>query len=182
MNKPLILETEDDDLIECTIEWLGMYNKTVQKKIVERVVKPETKDEEEEVEVEEEQQEPQEPTVPAPTSSEMEYQTDESFLSDSKAGSSLQKEEPVPPEGSLQKEESGEPEAESKNDIQKDDTAPKQEPAKRLYYGVDITGNEDDSVSENLLTVLPMVNMVNGQDSTIKVIQHLLNIDICSGM
>ena len=36
--------------------------------------------------------------------------------------------------------------------------------------------------SENLLTVLPMVNMVNGQDSTIKVIQHLLNIDICSGM
>ena len=96
---------------------------------MERVVKPETKDEEEEVEVEEEQQEPQEPTVPAPTSSEMEYQTDESFLSDSKAGSSLQKEEPVPPEGSLQKEESGE----TKPDVQTDDTAPKQEPAKRLY-------------------------------------------------
>ena len=80
VNKHLILETEDDDLIEFTIEWLGMYNKTVQKKIMERVVKPETKDEEEEVEVEEEQQEPQEPTVPAPTSSEMECQTDESFF------------------------------------------------------------------------------------------------------
>ena len=36
--------------------------------------------------------------------------------------------------------------------------------------------------SENLLIVLPMVIMVNGQDSTIKGIQRLLNIDICSGM
>ena len=150
VNKHLILETEDDDLIECTIQWLSMYNKTVQKKIMERVVKPETKDEEEEVEVEEEQQEPQEPTVPAPTSSEMECQTDESFLSGSKAGSSLQKEEPVPPEGSLQKEGSGEPQAEQKEDIQKDDTAPKKEPAKRTYYGVDITGNKDDSVFRKL--------------------------------
>ena len=102
-----------------------------------------------EVEVEEEQ-EPPEPKVPAPTQVNMECQTDESFLSGAKSGSSLQKEEPVPPEGSLQKEESGEPEAESKNDIQKDDTAPKQEPAKRLYYGVDITGNEDDSVFRKL--------------------------------
>ena len=32
VNKHLILETEDDDLIECTIQWLSMYNKTVQKK------------------------------------------------------------------------------------------------------------------------------------------------------
>ena len=150
VNKHLILETEDDDLIECTIQWLSMYNKTVQKKIMERVVKPETKDEEEEVEVEEEQQEPQEPIVPAPTSSESECQTDESFLLGSQAGSSLQKEEPVPPEGSLQKEESGEPQAEQKDDIQKDDAAPKQQPAKRLYYGVDITGNEDDSVFRKL--------------------------------
>ena len=150
VNKHLILETEDDDLIECTIQWLSVYNKTVQKKIMERVVKPETKDEEEEVEVEEEQQEPQEPTVPAPTSSEMECQTDESFLFGSKAGSSLQKEERVPPEGSFQQEGSGEPQAEQKDDIQKDDTAPKQEPAKRLYYGVNITGNEDDSAFRKL--------------------------------
>jgi len=36
--------------------------------------------------------------------------------------------------------------------------------------------------SGNLLIVFQMVTMVNGQDSTIKVIQLLLNIDICSGM
>ena len=41
-NKHIFLETEDDDLIECTIQWLSMYNKTVQKKIMERVVKSET--------------------------------------------------------------------------------------------------------------------------------------------
>ena len=150
VNKHRILETEDDDLIECTIQWLSMYNKTVQKKIMERVVKREAKDEEEEVEVEEEQQEPQEPTVSAPTSSEVECQTHESFLSGSKTGSSLQNKELVPPEGSLQKEESGEPQAEPKDDIPKDDTAPKQEPAKRLYYGFDISGNEDDSVFRRL--------------------------------
>ena len=150
VDKHLILETEDDALVECTIQWLSMYNKTVQQKMMERVVKPETKDEEEEVEVEAEQQEPQEPTVPAPTSSEMECQTDESFLMDSKAGSSLKKEAPVPPEGSSQKEESGETKAEEKKDIQKDDTAPKQEPAKRLYYDADITGNEDDLVFRKL--------------------------------
>ena len=94
------------------------------------------------VEVEEEEQEPPEPKVPAPTQVNMECQTDESFLSGAKSGSSLQKEEPVPPEGSLQKEESGE----TKPDVQTDDTAPKQEPAKRLYYNADITGNDDDSV------------------------------------
>jgi len=35
---------------------------------------------------------------------------------------------------------------------------------------------------ENLLSVLRMVTMLNGQGSTIKVTQLLLNIDICSGM
>jgi hypothetical protein len=80
-NKHIILETEDDDLVECTIKWLSMYNKTVQKKILERVVKEETKEEEkEEVEVEEEQQEPAEPTVPPPTMVSMECQTDDSYL------------------------------------------------------------------------------------------------------
>ena len=96
-NKHIILETEDDDLIECTIKWLSMYNKTVQKKIMERVVKSEAK--EEEVEVEEEQEEPQEPTLPPPSQVSMECQTDELFLLGSQAGSSLQQEEPVPPEG-----------------------------------------------------------------------------------
>ena len=142
-NKQIILETEDDDLVDCTTMWLSMYNKTVQKKIMERVVKSETK--EEEVEVEEEQEESQEPTVPPPAQASMECQTDESFLSGSKARSSFQKEEPVPPEGSLQKEVSGEPQA----DLQQDDT-PKSEPAKRLYFGADITGNEGDSFFRKL--------------------------------
>ena len=31
-NKQIILETEDDDLVDCTTMWLSMYNKTVQKK------------------------------------------------------------------------------------------------------------------------------------------------------
>jgi DNA gyrase/topoisomerase IV subunit B len=107
-NKHIILETEDDALIECIIKWLSMYNKTVQHKIMEKVVKQETK-EEVEVEVEEEQKEPQEPTVPPPTTVSMECQTDDSFLSETEAGSSSQKEEPVPPEGSAQTEVSGEP-------------------------------------------------------------------------
>ena len=93
-NKHIILETEDDALIEWNIEWLSMYNKTVQQKIMEKVVKQETKEEEEEeveVEVEEEQKEPQEPTVPPPTTVSMECQTDDSFLSETEAGSSSQK-------------------------------------------------------------------------------------------
>ena len=180
-SKRILLETEDDDLVECTINWLSMCNKIVQKKIMERVVKSETR-EEEEVKVVEEQEEPQEPTVPPQKQVSMECQTGESFLLGSQAGSSSQQVEPVPPEGSAETGVSGEPQAEPQTDIQQDDTAPKQEPAKRLYYGVDITGNEDDSVSENLLIMLPMVIMVNGQDSTIKVIQLLLSIDICSGM
>ena len=123
-NKHIILETDDDKLVECTLQWLRMCNKNVQKKIMERVVKQEARQEqeEEEVEVEEEQQDTQEPHVPP--------------------GSSSEKEEPVPPEGSSKKEESGEKET----DIQHDDTAPEEKPAKRFYYDQDITGNEDDSV------------------------------------
>ena len=59
---------------------------------------------------------------------------------------SCEKEEPVPPEGSLEKEESGE----KNTDIQNDETAPEEKPALRLYYGQDITGNEDDSVFRKL--------------------------------
>ena len=77
---------------------------------MERVVKQEAKEEqeEEEVEVEEEQRDTQEPHVPPPAQVNMECQTDESSLTDSKPGSSSKKEEPVPPEGSSKKEESGE--------------------------------------------------------------------------
>ena len=98
------LETEHDALIECTAQWFNMYDRTVQKKIMERVVKheeeedeeeeeeDEDEDEEEVVEVEEEQAEPTEPTVPPPEMGSMEIQTDASFLSDQKTGSSSQKE------------------------------------------------------------------------------------------
>jgi hypothetical protein len=111
-NKHIILETDDDNLVECTLQWMRMCNKNVQKKIMERVVKQEAKEEqeEEEVEVEEEQRDTQEPHVPPPAQVNMECQTDESSLTDSKPGSSSKKEEPVPPEGSSKKEESGEKE------------------------------------------------------------------------
>ena len=52
----------------------------------------------------------------------------------------------APPERSSEKEESGE----KKTDIQDDETAPEVKPAIRLYYGQDITGNEDDSVFRKL--------------------------------
>ena len=175
-SKHIVLETEDDALIECTVQWISMYNKTIQQKIMERVVKQETK--EDDAEAEEEQEEPKEPTVPPPTKVSMECQTDDSFLSDQKTGSSSQKEEPAPPEGSAETEVSGE----QQTDIQKDDTAPKPEPAKRFYHGADITGNEYDSVFRNFPGVFLMVILVNGQASTIKVIQLQLNTDICSGM
>ena len=142
-NKHIFLETDDDKLVECTLQWIGMRNQNVQRKIMERVVKNEAKEEqdEEEVEVEEEeQQDTQEPHVPPPAQVNMECQTGESLSTDSKHGSSFKKEEPVPPEYSSEKEESGE----KKTDIQHDDTAPEEKPVTRLYYGQDITGNEDD--------------------------------------
>ena len=146
-NKHIILESEDDNLVECTLQWLRMCNKNAQRKIMERVVKKEAKEEkeEEEIDLEEEQQDTQEPHVLPPAQVNMECQTEESSLTDSKHGSSFQKEEPVPPERSSEKEESGE----KKTDIQHDDTAPEEKPATRLYYGQDITGNEDDSVFRN---------------------------------
>ena len=66
-NKHIILETEDAVLIECAVQWLSMYHKTIQKKIMERVVKKEEEEEEKDAKVEEDQEEPPEPTVPAPT-------------------------------------------------------------------------------------------------------------------
>ena len=127
-DKHIILETDDDKLVECTLQWINMWNKNVQQKIKERFVKEEAKQEQEEEEsvVEEEEQDTQEPHVPS--------------------GSSCEKEEPVPPEGSSEKEESGE----KNTDIQNDEAAPEEKPALRLYYGQDITGNEDDSVFRKL--------------------------------
>ena len=131
-DKHIILETDDDKLVECTLKWISMCNKNVQQKIKDSFVKQEEgqeeekKDEEEEIVVEEEEEDTKEPHVPAECSSE--------------------KEESAPPERSLEKEESGE----KKTDIQDDETAPEVKPAVRLYYGQDITGNEDDSVFRKL--------------------------------
>ena len=124
-------------------EWLHMYDKNLQKRIMERVVKNE---EEEDIDVEDDQAEPEEPKVPPPEKVSREIQTDDSFLSDHKTGSSSKEEAPAP-SGSSQK--GVEPE-EKKDDIQHDDTAPKKEPATRLYHGQDITGNEDDSIFREL--------------------------------
>ena len=98
------------------------------------------------------------------------------------AGSSLQQEDPVPPEGSAETEVSEEPQAEPQIDIQQDDTAPKPEPAKDFTMVLISLAMKMIHFFENLLSVLLMVTMVNGQDSTIKVIQLLLNIDRCFGM
>ena len=127
-DKHIILKSDDDKLVECTLQWISMCNKNVQKKIKERVVKEEAKyeEEEEEIVVEEEEKDTQEPHVPP--------------------GSSSEKEEPVPPDRSSEEEESGE----KKTDIQNDETAPEEKPAQRPYYGQDITGNEDDSVFRKL--------------------------------
>ena len=126
-DKHIILESDDDKLVECTLKWISMCNKNVQQKIKESFVKEEAKQEEEEkIVIEEEEKDTQEPHVPS--------------------GSSFEKEEPVPPECSSEKEESGE----KKADIQDDETAPEEKPAQRLYYGQDITGNEDDSVFRKL--------------------------------
>jgi len=120
-DKHIILDTDDDKLVECTLKWISMCNKNAQQKIKESFVKEEAKqEEEEEIVIEEEEKDTQEPHVPS--------------------GSSFEKEEPVPPECSSEKEESGE----KKTGIQNDETAPEEKPAQRLYYGQDITGNEED--------------------------------------
>ena len=77
--KHIILETDHDKLVECTLKWISMCNKNVQQKIKKSFVKEEAKQEEEEEEiVVEEEEDTQEPHVPA--------------------GSSCEKGEPAPPE------------------------------------------------------------------------------------
>ena len=51
-DKHIILESDDDKLVECTLKWISMCNKNVQKKIKESFVKEEAKQEEEEEEEE----------------------------------------------------------------------------------------------------------------------------------
>ena len=64
-DKHIILETDDDKLVECTLKWISMCNKNVQQKIKESFIKEEAKQEEEEEEivVEEEEKDTQEPDI-----------------------------------------------------------------------------------------------------------------------
>ena len=124
-----------------------MSDENHQKRIMERAVKneeEEKEEEEEDIDVEDDQAEPEEPKVPPPekVSMEIQIQTGDSLLSDQKSGSSAKEKAPAP-SGNSQKRE--EPE-EKKDDIQKVDTAPKKEPATRVYHGQDVTGNDDGSI------------------------------------
>ena len=118
-----------------------MYDKDLKKRITERVAKKE-EEKDEDMHAESDQVQPEEPKVPPPEMVSMEIQTDESFLTEPKPGSSSKEEVPAPP-GSSQK---GEEPMEKNDDIQKDDTAP----ATRFFHGQDTTGNEDDSIFREL--------------------------------
>ena len=60
-DKHIILETDDDKLVECTLKWISMCNQNVQQKIKDSFVKQEERqekeDEDEEIVVEEEEEE-----------------------------------------------------------------------------------------------------------------------------
>ena len=106
-----------------------------------------------------------EPAVPPATKVSMETQTD--FPEESeKLGSSQQG------EGTEEKKKK------KKKDINVDDTAPQKKPVTLEYYGIDISGNETDSILRKLKTCSRMNSMVNGQVFTVKVFQHSLQVDI----
>ena len=90
-------------------------------------------------------------------------------------GSSHQREEPASSVGSQQREGT---EEKQKKDINADDTAPQKKPVTLEYYGIDISGNETDSILRKLKTCSRMNSMVNGQVFTVKVFQHSLQVDI----
>ena len=72
VDKHIILESDDDKLVECTLKWISMCNKNVQQKIKESFVKEEATQQEEEEEIvveEEEEKDTQEPHVPPGSSS-----------------------------------------------------------------------------------------------------------------
>ena len=106
-NKHLILEIDNSQLIDCTVQWLNMLNKVLQKRIVERVSYS-VKEEQEETKGEQfkEEEITKEPVI-KPTMVSIETQTDQPEESE-QPGSSQKGEEPE----------------EKKIDVNADDTAP----------------------------------------------------------
>ena len=149
-NKHIILETDDSVLIDCTVQWMNMLNEDLQKRILERVsfVKKEVEDEqdeEEEEEKEEEEEVKKEPEVPPTTKVSISTQTD---LPDEapQSGSSQQRKVPASTASSHQREE-----AKEWKSINDDDTAPPfKKTATLVWYGQDISGNEEDSILREL--------------------------------
>ena len=148
-NKHSILETGNSALIDCTVQWMNMLNEDLQKRIVDRVsfVKKEVEEEQdvEEEEEEEEEEIKKETEVPLTTKVSISTQT---YPSEevSQPGSSHQREVPAFDAGSRQREE-----AKEEKSINDDDTAPPmKKPATLLWYGQDITGNEEDSILREL--------------------------------
>ena len=129
---------------------MNMLNEDLQKRILERVsfVKKEVEDEqdvEEEEEEEEEEEVKKEPEVPPTTKVSISTQTD---LPDEapQSGKSQQREVPASNASSHQREEARE--EKSINDY---DTAPPlKKTATLVWYGQDISGNEEDSILREL--------------------------------
>ena len=144
-NKHILLETDTSVLIDCAVQWMNMLNEDLQIRILERVsfVKKEVEDEQDVEEGEEEEKEEEvkkEPGVPPTTKVSVSTQTD---LPDEapQSGSSQQRQVPASTASSHQREEAKEDK--STND---DDTPPPlKKTATLVWYGQDISGNEEDS-------------------------------------
>ena len=143
-NKHIMLETDNSVLIDCAVQWVNVLNDDLQKRILERVsfVKKEVEDEQD---VKEKQEEQTEPDVPPTTKVSMSTQTD--FPDEPpESGGSQQREVPASTASSHQREE-----AKEEKSINDDDTAPRvKAPATLVWYGQDISGNEEDSVLREL--------------------------------
>ena len=143
-NKHIILKADNSVLSDCTVQWMNMLNEDLQKRILERVsfVKKEVEDEQD---VEEEEEVKKEPEVPPTTKVSISTQTD---LPDeaTQSGSSEQREVPAPTASSHQIEE-----VKEETSINDDDTAPPlKKTATLVWYGQDISGNEEDSILREL--------------------------------
>ena len=166
-NKHLILETDDSALVDCTVQWMMMLNKDLQKRIVDRISVQTKKEETDDPEEEQEQELTKEPDVPPSKMESTETQTDFPEEKSERTGSSQQREVPDSSLGSQQKEVT-----EEKKDISTDDTAPKQKPVTMEYYGLEILETKLILFSESRRHVSRMSTMISGQVCTIKVFQH----------